>query len=54
MEVNVGDVVLPGDIIQAPNTNDKEKLILGPGLCRHMDNILITTSGVLRKKARNV
>lgn len=54
MEVNVGEVVLPGDIIQAPNTSDKEKLVLGPGLCRHMDNILITTSGVLRKKARNV
>lgn len=54
MEVNVGDVVLPGDVIQAPNTNDKEKIILGPGLCRHMDEILITTTGVLRKKGRNV
>lgn len=54
MEVNVGDIVLPGDIIQVHNTGDKEKLILGPGLCRHMDKILITTSGVLRKKERNV
>jgi RNA-binding protein Rrp4 and related proteins (contain S1 domain and KH domain) len=54
MDVNVGDVVVPGDVIQVPNENDKEKFVLGPGLRRHLDQILVTTSGVLRKKASNV
>jgi exosome complex component RRP40 len=54
MGINVNDVVVPGDVIQVPNENDKEKFILGPGLQRHMDQILVTTSGVLRKKASNV
>ena len=54
MGVNVDDVVVPGDVIQVPNENDKEKFILGPGLRRHVDQILVTTSGVLRKKASNV
>lgn len=54
MGVNTDDVVVPGDVIQVPNENDKEKLILGPGLRRHVDQILVTTSGVLRKKVSNV
>lgn len=54
MGVNVGDVVVPGDVIQGLNETDIEKLILGPGLRRHVDQILATTCGVLRKKASNV
>ncbi|GFG37079.1 hypothetical protein Cfor_05753 [Coptotermes formosanus] len=54
MGINVDDVVVPGDVIQVPNENDKAKFILGPGLRRHADQILVTTSGVLRKKASNV
>lgn len=54
MEVNIGDVVLPGEVIQVPDANDRSKIILGPGLRRHLDQVVISKSGVLRVKAPNV
>jgi exosome complex component RRP40 len=54
MEVNVGDYVVPGDVMHVSDVSDKRKVILGPGLRRHLDQVLISTSGVLRTKAPNV
>lgn len=54
MEVNVGDVVLPGEVLPVPDASDKRKIIIGPGLRRHMDQVLVSKSGVLRVKAPNI
>jgi exosome complex component RRP40 len=54
MDVNVDDVVVPGDVIQVPHKNDEGKFILGPGLRHHVNQILVTTSGILRKKTSDV
>ena len=53
MEVTVDDVVLPGDIVNVPQSESKSKFILGPGLRVYMDQVLISTCGVLKKKEPN-
>ncbi|KAJ9594012.1 hypothetical protein L9F63_014572 [Diploptera punctata] len=53
MEVNVGDTVLPGDVVNFPQTESKNKVILGPGLRVYMDQILISACGVLKKREPN-
>jgi len=56
MEVSVGDVVMPGDSLtnitsfKKENKNEKEIVILGPGLRREDDAVLICKAGVLRKR----
>ncbi|XP_063222273.1 exosome complex component RRP40 [Bacillus rossius redtenbacheri] len=51
MEVNVGDVVLPGDKVQGISSDDeKARAILGPGLRFSVDDVIVTTSGVLKNK----
>jgi len=52
----VGDVVMPGDSLSniAPGKkekrNEKEIVILGPGLRREGDAVLVCKAGVLRKR----
>ncbi|XP_012055894.1 PREDICTED: exosome complex component RRP40 [Atta cephalotes] len=56
MEISVGDVVMPGDSLtnitsfKKENKNEKEIVILGPGLRREDDAVLICKAGVLRKR----
>ncbi|XP_069684188.1 exosome complex component RRP40 [Periplaneta americana] len=54
MDANVGDVVLPGDLLTITNSDNRRKAILGPGLRLNLDQVLITTCGVLRKKDPNI
>lgn len=56
MEVSVGDVVMPGDKlsivvpVKKERGNEKEVVILGPGLRREGDTVLVCKAGVLRKR----
>jgi len=57
MEVNVGDVVMPGDrlkedvaIAKKGGRSEKEIVILGPGLRREGDTVFVCKAGVLRKR----
>lgn len=56
MEVNVGDVVMPGDSlkntmpVKKEGKNEKEIVILGPGLRREGDAVFICKAGVLKKR----
>ncbi|EFN84811.1 exosome complex component RRP40 isoform X2 [Harpegnathos saltator] len=51
MEVNKGDVVLPGDRVKDVSlSNEKEVVILGPGLRRDNDAIFICKAGILKKR----
>ncbi|XP_071559578.1 exosome complex component RRP40 [Temnothorax nylanderi] len=56
MEVDVGDVVMPGDSlknitpVKKEGRNEKEFVILGPGLRREGDAVLVCKAGVLRKR----
>lgn len=51
MEVNKGDVVLPGDRIKdIAFNNEKEMAILGPGLRREDDAVFVCKAGILRKR----
>lgn len=50
MEVSVGDVVMPGDILKDIATvNKKHVVILGPGLRREADTVFSYKAGVLKK-----
>ncbi|KZC13273.1 PREDICTED: exosome complex component RRP40 [Dufourea novaeangliae] len=50
MEVNVGDVVMPGDVVRDIATiNKKETIILGPGLRREADTVFAYKAGILKK-----
>ncbi|PSN53303.1 Exosome complex component RRP40 [Blattella germanica] len=53
MEVNVDDIVLPGDVVNISQTAEKNKIIIGPGLRVYLDQILVSTCGILRKKEPN-
>lgn len=51
MEVNKGDVVLPGDMLKdIALNNEKEIVILGPGLRRDNDAVFVCKAGVLKKR----
>lgn len=56
MEVNVGDVVMPGDSLtniksfKKESKSEKEIVILGPGLRREDDAVFVCKAGVLRKR----
>lgn len=51
MEVSVGDVVLPGDILKnIASVNDKETIVLGPGLRRDANIVYMCKAGVLKKR----
>ncbi|XP_012255320.2 exosome complex component RRP40 isoform X1 [Athalia rosae] len=51
MEVSVDKVVVPGDVVEEiRTTNDRERVILGPGLRRDGELVLTTKAGVLRKR----
>lgn len=50
MEVSVGDVVMPGDIVKDIATvNKKETIVLGPGLRRESDTVFAYKAGILKK-----
>ncbi|XP_006609723.1 exosome complex component RRP40 [Apis dorsata] len=50
MEVNIGDVVMPGDTIKDITIiNKKETIILGPGLRREADTVFAYKAGILKK-----
>ncbi|XP_047359898.1 exosome complex component RRP40 [Vespa velutina] len=52
MEVNVDDVVMPGDIVKDIFKNDvKETVVLGPGLRREADTVFICKAGILKKRS---
>ncbi|PSN35477.1 hypothetical protein C0J52_20961 [Blattella germanica] len=53
MEVNVGGTVLPGDVVNISLAAEKNKIIIGPGLRVYLDQILVLTCGILRKKEPN-
>ncbi|KAJ8880523.1 hypothetical protein PR048_016993, partial [Dryococelus australis] len=51
MEVNVGDVVIPGDKVLGISSDDEKlRAILGPGLRFNVDDVIVTTSGILKNK----
>ncbi|XP_032674226.1 exosome complex component RRP40 [Odontomachus brunneus] len=51
MEVNKGDVVLPGDRIKdIILSKEKEVVILGPGLRRDDDTVFVCKAGILKKR----
>ena len=47
---HVGDVVLPGDVIDvgAENPDDKSSTVIGPGLRQNLAIVIATKPGVLR------
>ncbi|XP_076654450.1 exosome complex component Rrp40 [Halictus rubicundus] len=50
MEVSVGDVAMPGDVMKDIATiNKKETIILGPGLRREFDTVFAYKAGILKK-----
>ncbi|XP_046481148.1 exosome complex component RRP40 isoform X2 [Neodiprion pinetum] len=51
MEVNIKDVVVPGDVaVEIMKSSEKERVILGPGLRRDCDRVLVTKAGVLKRR----
>lgn len=51
MSVSVGDVVIPGDIVEGIcRSESKGKVIVGHGLRRIADQIVVCKSGVLQKR----
>ncbi|XP_046424902.1 exosome complex component RRP40 isoform X2 [Neodiprion virginianus] len=51
MEVNIKDVVVPGDVAaEIMKSSEKERVILGPGLRRDCDRVLVTKAGVLKRR----
>jgi len=55
MEVDVGNVVMPGDsfksvALKKEGKEDKDTVILGPGLRREDDTVFVCKAGVLRKR----
>ncbi|CAK9810035.1 Exosome complex component RRP40 [Anthophora plagiata] len=51
IEVNVGDAVMPGDMLKDIATiNKKETIILGPGLRREADIVFAYKAGILKKR----
>ncbi|XP_072745764.1 exosome complex component RRP40 [Anoplolepis gracilipes] len=60
MEVSAGDVVMPGDSLKdiASNKkegkNEKENVILGPGLRREGDKVYVCKAGILKKREPTV
>ncbi|XP_078045702.1 exosome complex component Rrp40 [Augochlora pura] len=50
MEISVGDVAMPGDVVKDIATiNKKETIILGPGLRRESDMVFAYKAGILKK-----
>jgi len=50
MLVCVSDVVIPGDIVEGiAGLDDKSRVILGPGLRRCAEQVIVCKSGVLKK-----
>lgn len=55
MEVNVDDVVMPGDALKLDSINKtKEKIVLGPGLRREGETIFVCKSGVLKHRKPSI
>lgn len=56
MEVSTGDVVMPGDSlkdiksIKKEGKNERENVILGPGLRREGDKVYVCKAGILKKR----
>ncbi|KAG8228680.1 hypothetical protein J437_LFUL008668 [Ladona fulva] len=54
MKVKVGDVVVPGDIAEEiSRVKSETKCVLGPGLRRFSENVIVCKSGIFRKKNPN-
>lgn len=50
MLVCVNDIVVPGDIVEGiAGEDDKTVVVLGPGLRRYVDQVIVCKSGVLKK-----
>ncbi|XP_076627253.1 exosome complex component Rrp40 [Colletes latitarsis] len=51
MEVNLGDVIMPGDIVkEIAEVMKKETIVLGPGLRREVDTVYAYKAGILKKR----
>ncbi|XP_053987905.1 exosome complex component RRP40 [Hylaeus volcanicus] len=51
MEVNLGDIIMPGDTVKdIAEIKKKETIILGPGLRRETDTVFAFKAGVLKKR----
>ncbi|XP_071446872.1 exosome complex component RRP40 [Hetaerina americana] len=54
MLIKVGDIVMPGDIVdEISRVKTETKCILGPGLRRYSENVIVCKSGIMRKKNPN-
>uniref|UniRef100_U5ERV0 Exosome complex component RRP40 n=1 Tax=Corethrella appendiculata TaxID=1370023 RepID=U5ERV0_9DIPT len=55
MLVKVGDTCLPGDIVEEAKelADSNKKVIIGPGLRQQNENIVISKSGILKRKHPN-
>lgn len=50
MLVCVSDIVVPGDIVDGiVGQDEKSNIVLGPGLRRYVDQIIVCKSGILKK-----
>ena len=55
MADHVGEVFVPGDVLENLNVSEKtSKIILGPGLQQKSEEINVTKPGILRHKAPNI
>ncbi|XP_064626629.1 exosome complex component RRP40-like [Lineus longissimus] len=55
MADSTNDVVMPGDVLHNLKTSDTSgKIVIGPGLRRDSDNIIVTKPGVVRFKDPNI
>uniref|UniRef100_R4G7W7 Exosome complex component RRP40 n=1 Tax=Rhodnius prolixus TaxID=13249 RepID=R4G7W7_RHOPR len=53
----VGDIVFPGQVLKEEaikNANTKNKVILGPGLKKRGEDIIVSKCGILQKKSNNL
>lgn len=56
MKINVGDVVMPGDSLKSimpvkrEGREEKETVILGPGLRREDDTVFACKAGILKRR----
>lgn len=56
MEVSVDDVVMPGDSLKdikstkKEGKNERENVILGPGLRREGDKVYVCKAGILKRR----
>jgi len=50
VEISVGGVVVPGDNVRQLTDKDQQQVILGPGLRREGESVMVIKPGLLRRR----